>query len=118
MYELSQRIKELFDNIKKRSIDLNIDTIGSELILSEMIKIEDGIFKFLMNEYDVCESEITEETKRMLVLRKDQGEYSETLNQILALASKVSFGKIKEEHLLYAILETKDSIAYKQIMNL
>lgn len=118
MYEFSQRIKELFENIKKRSIDLNIDTIGSELLLSEMIKIEDGIFKFLMNEYDVCEEEIIEETKRMLVLRKETGEYTQVLNNILQTASSVSFGKIKEEHLLYAILEVKDSIAYKQIMNL
>ena len=118
MYDFSASIMDLIDNIKKKSYSLDIHTIGSEYLLSELIKIEDGIFKFLMNEYDVLDSEIIEETESALILRKQTKEYSTALENIFEKASSVSLGKIKEEHLLYGILEVKNSIAYKQLQNL
>jgi len=51
-------------------------------------------------------------------LRHDKGEYSDALTKIFDYAQGVSYGKIKEEHLLYAILHCKESIAYKIIKSL
>lgn len=118
MYDFSASVLSIIESIKRRSESLDIHTIGSEFLLIEMMTIEDGIFKFLMNEYDVKEQEVIEETKNLLVLRKENGEYSKALLEIFDVASKVSYGKIKEEHLLYGILEVKESIALRIIMNL
>lgn len=83
-----------------------------------MLEIEGGIFQFLMNEYDVKKEEVIDETESALVLRHDNGEYSDALTKIFDYAQGVSYGKIKEEHLLYAILHCKESIAYKIIKSL
>lgn len=83
-----------------------------------MLEIEGGIFQFLMNEYDVKKEEVIDETESALVLRHDKGEYSDALTKIFDYAQGVSYGKIKEEHLLYAILHCKESIAYKIIKSL
>ena len=90
MYDFSASIMDLIDNIKKKSYSLDIHTMGSEYLLSELIKIEDGIFKFLMNEYDVLDSEIIEETESALILRKQTKEYSSALENIFEKASSVS----------------------------
>ena len=118
MYDFSLSIKEVIERVKERTIKAGNKTIGSEFFLSEMLKIEGGIFQFLMNEYDVKKEEVEEETNYALVLRHDEGEYSEALNKIFTYAANVSYGKIKEEHLLYAILHEQNSIAYKIIKSL
>lgn len=118
MYDFSLGILDILENVKKRSFNNGVHTIGSEYLLIELMNLEDGIFRFLMSEYDVKPSEVQSETDKLLIVRKEKGLYSETLEQIFTLASKVSYGKIKEEHLLYGVLETKNSIAVKLIMNL
>jgi chaperone protein clpB len=111
-------IAEVIKRVKERTKRNGNQTIGSEFFLSEMLEIEGGIFQFLMNEYDVKKEEVIDETESALVLRHDKGEYSDALTKIFDYAQGVSYGKIKEEHLLYAILHCKESIAYKIIKSL
>lgn len=118
MYDFSMSIAEVIKRVKERTKRSGNQTIGSEFFLSEMLEIEGGIFQFLMNEYDVKKEEVIDETESALVLRHDKGEYSDALTKIFDYAQGVSYGKIKEEHLLYAILHCKESIAYKIIKNL
>lgn len=118
MYDFSMSIAEVIKRVKERTKRNGNQTIGSEFFLSEMLEIEGGIFQFLMNEYDVKKEEVIDETERALVLRHDKGEYSDALTKIFDYAQGVSYGKIKEEHLLYAILHCKESIAYKIIKSL
>lgn len=118
MYDFSMSIAEVIKRVKERTKRSGNQTIGSEFFLSEMLEIEGGIFQFLMNEYDVKKEEVIDETESALVLRHDKGEYSDTLTKIFDYAQGVSYGKIKEEHLLYAILHCKESIAYKIIKSL
>lgn len=118
MYDFSMSIAEVIKRVKERTKRNGNQTIGSEFFLSEMLEIEGGIFQFLMNEYDVKKEEVIDETESALVLRHDKGEYSDALTKIFDYAQGVSYGKIKEEHLLYAILHCKDSIAYKIIKSL
>lgn len=118
MYDFSMSIAEVIKRVKERTKRSGNQTIGSEFFLSEMLEIEGGIFQFLMNEYDVKEEEVIDETESALVLRHDKGEYSDALTKIFDYAQGVSYGKIKEEHLLYAILHCKESIAYKIIKSL
>lgn len=118
MYDFSMSIAEVIKRVKERTKRSGNQTIGSEFFLSEMLEIEGGIFQFLMNEYDVKKEEVIDETESALVLRHDKGEYSDALTKIFNYAQGVSYGKIKEEHLLYAILHCKESIAYKIIKSL
>lgn len=118
MYDFSMSIAEVIKRVKERTKRNGNQTIGSEFFLSEMLEIEGGIFQFLMNEYDVKKEEVIDETESALVLRHDKGEYSDALSKIFDYAQGVSYGKIKEEHLLYAILHCKESIAYKIIKSL
>lgn len=118
MYDFSMSIAEVIKRVKERTKRNGNQTIGSEFFLSEMLEIEGGIFQFLMNEYDVKKEEVIDETESALVLRHDKGEYSDALTKIFDYAQGVSYGKIKEEHLLYAILHCKESIAYKVIKSL
>lgn len=118
MYDFSMSIAEVIKRVKERTKRSGNQTIGSEFFLSEMFEIEGGIFQFLMNEYDVKKEEVIDETESALVLRHDKGEYSDALTKIFDYAQGVSYGKIKEEHLLYAILHCKESIAYKIIKSL
>ena len=118
MYDFSMSIAEVIKRVKERTKRSGSQTIGSEFFLSEMLEIEGGIFQFLMNEYDVKKEEVIDETESALVLRHDKGEYSDALTKIFDYAQGVSYGKIKEEHLLYAILHCKESIAYKIIKSL
>lgn len=118
MYDFSMSIAEVIERVKERTKRSGNQTIGSEFFLSEMLEIEGGIFQFLMNEYDVKKEEVIDETESALVLRHDKGEYSDALTKIFDYAQGVSYGKIKEEHLLYAILHCKESIAYKIIKSL
>lgn len=118
MYDFSMSIAEVIKRVKERAKRNGNQTIGSEFFLSEMLEIEGGIFQFLMNEYDVKKEEVIDETESALVLRHDKGEYSDALTKIFDYAQGVSYGKIKEEHLLYAILHCKESIAYKIIKSL
>lgn len=118
MYDFSMSIAEVIKRVKERTKRNGNQTIGSEFFLSEMLEIEGGIFQFLMNEYDVKKEEVIDETESALVLRHDKGEYSDALTKIFDYAQGVSYGKIKEEHLLYAILHCKESIDYKIIKSL
>lgn len=118
MYDFSMSIAEVIKRVKERTKRNGNQTIGSEFFLSEMLEIEGGIFQFLMNEYDVKKEEVIDETESALVLRHDKDEYSDALTKIFDYAQGVSYGKIKEEHLLYAILHCKESIAYKIIKSL
>lgn len=118
MYDFSMSIAEVIKRVKERTKRNGNQTIGSEFFLSEMLEIEGGIFQFLMNEYDVKKEEVIDETESALVLRHDKGEYSDALTKIFDYAQGISYGKIKEEHLLYAILHCKESIAYKIIKSL
>lgn len=118
MYDFSMSIAEVIKRVKERTKRNGNQTIGSEFFLNEMLEIEGGIFQFLMNEYDVKKEEVIDETESALVLRHDKGEYSDALTKIFDYAQGVSYGKIKEEHLLYAILHCKESIAYKIIKSL
>lgn len=118
MYDFSMSIAEVIKRVKERTKRNGNQTIGSEFFLSEMLEIEGEIFQFLMNEYDVKKEEVIDETESALVLRHDKGEYSDALTKIFDYAQGVSYGKIKEEHLLYAILHCKESIAYKIIKSL
>lgn len=112
MEELNARAKQVFDLMKKYSLQNNIKTMGSEFLILAMYETEDSLCHFLLEEYDVTKEEIEEKTKNIFILRKDLGEYNASLEAILHQA-KLLAGEhlVSEEHLFMATLMNKNTIA-------
>ena len=112
MEELNARAKQVFDLMKKYSLQNNIKTMGSEFLILAMYETEDSLCHFLLDEYDVTREEIEEKTKNVFILRKDLGEFNASLEVIL-LQAKLLAGNhlISEEHLFMAVLMNKNTIA-------
>ncbi|MDE7106653.1 MAG: AAA family ATPase [Anaeroplasmataceae bacterium] len=112
MDELNTRAKQVFDLMRKYSLQNNIKTMGSEFLVLAMYETEDSLCHFLLDEYDITKEEIEEKTKDVFILRKDIGEYNSSLEAILHQAKLLAGeGNISEEHLFMAVLMNKNTIA-------
>ncbi|MDE6047037.1 MAG: AAA family ATPase [Anaeroplasmataceae bacterium] len=112
MEELNTRAKQVFNLMKKYSLQNNIKTMGSEFLILAMYETEDSLCHFLLDEYEVTKEEIEEKTKDIFILRKDLGEYNASLEAILHQAKLLAGeGSISEEHLFMAVLMNKNTIA-------
>ncbi|MCM1131236.1 MAG: AAA family ATPase [Roseburia sp.] len=112
MEELNARAKQVFNLIKKYSLQNNIKTMGSEFLILAMYETEDSLCHFLLDEYDITKEEIEEKTNDVFILRKDLGEYNSSLEAILHQAKLLAGdGSISEEHLFMAVLMNKNTIA-------
>lgn len=112
MEELNARAKQVFDLMKKYSLQNNIKTMGSEFLILAMYETEDSLCHFLLDEYDVTREEIEEKTKNVFILRKDLGEFNASLEAILHQAKLLAGDHlISEEHLFMAVLMNKNTIA-------
>ncbi len=112
MDELNARAKQVFDLVKKYSLQNNVKTMGSEFLILSMYETEDSLCHFLLDEYDITKEEIEEKTKDIFILRKDVGEYNSSLEAILHQAKLLSGDNlISEEHLFMAVLMNKNTIA-------
>lgn len=112
MEELNTRAKQVFNLMRKYSLQNNIKTMGSEFLILAMYETEDSLCHFLLDEYDITKEEIEEKTKDIFILRKDLGEYNSSLEAILHQAKLLAGdGSISEEHLFMAVLMNKNTIA-------
>lgn len=112
MEELNTRAKQVFDLMRKYSLQNNIKTMGSEYLILAMYETEDSLCHFLLEEYDVSREEIEAKTKDVFILRKDIGEYNSSLESILHQAKLLAGdSSISEEHLFMAVLMNKNTIA-------
>lgn len=112
MEELNTRAKQVFNLMRKYSLQNNIKTMGSEFLILAMYETEDSLCHFLLDEYDITKEEIEEKTNDVFILRKDLGEYNSSLEAILHQAKLLAGeGSISEEHLFMAVLMNKNTIA-------
>lgn len=110
--ELNTRAKQILELSKKYSNDAGISTVGSEYLILAMYETEDSLCHFLLNEYEVTKEEIIEKTNDIFILRKKEGEYNKSLEEILNKANELAYDKIiSEEHLFMATLQVKNTIA-------
>ena len=112
MEELNTRAKQVFNLMRKYSLQSNVKTMGSEFLILAMYETEDSLCHFLLDEYDITKEDIEEKTKDVFILRKDIGEYNSSLEAILHQAKLLAGdGTISEEHLFMAVLLNKNTIA-------
>jgi len=110
--ELNTRAKQILELAKKYSNEVGINTVGSEYLVLAMYETEDSLCHFLLNEYEVTKEEIIEKTKDIFILRKKDGQYNKSLEEILNRANELAYDRIiSEEHLFMATLQVKNTIA-------
>lgn len=112
MEELNARAKQVFNLMKKYSLQNNIKTIGSEFLILAMYETEDSLCHFLLDEYEVTKEEIESKTLDVFILRKDLGEYNSSIEAIVHQAKLLAGeSSISEEHLFMAVLMNRNTIA-------
>lgn len=110
--ELNSRAKEVMNLAREYSNKYGISTMGSEFLILAMYETEDSLCHFLLNEYEVTHEEILEKTEDIFILRKKDGQYNKSLENILHQASLLAMDNmISEEHIFMAILMNRSSIA-------
>ncbi|MDE7263202.1 MAG: AAA family ATPase [Anaeroplasmataceae bacterium] len=112
MEEMNTRARQVFDLMRKYSLQNNIKTMGSEFLILAMYETEDSLCHFLLEEYEVSKEELEEKTKDVFILRKDYGEFNSSLEAILQQAKLLAGDNaISEEHLFMAVLMNRNTIA-------
>lgn len=109
---LSDKALEILNKAEKYSSNQGIKKIGSEFLILAMYDMKDSLCLFLFNEYKIKESEVIDETKDLIIIRKNDSKYTKALEDIMHEAIILAKGDlVSEEHLFLAILHKRDSIA-------
>lgn len=117
--QLNTRARSILDLARKYSNEHNISTMGTEFLILAMYDTEDSLCHFLFNEYEINREEIVNKTEDIFILRKREGEYNKSLENILNQASMLANNNVvSEEHLFMSILMNKNTIAISIIVSL
>lgn len=115
----SDKAIEILKKVKIFSDEKKIAKIGTEYLLHAMFEIEDSLCRFLFNEYKVLLSELIEEEDKLIIIRKNDKEYTNVFENIMkqaqALANDLT---VSDEHIFYAMLLNKDCIGNFLLENL
>lgn len=112
-------IKKSFEYTTKT---FKLNKIGTESFLYVMFSEEDSICNFLLEDYRVKDEEILDIISKYIIIRSQSGEYTEKFLEVMETAKKISKDNksnlVREEHLLYALLITKETIFLDTILRL
>ena len=112
-------IKKSFEYTTK---NFKLNKIGTESFLYVMFSEEDSICNFLLEDYRVKDEEILDIISKYIIIRSQSGEYTEKFLEVMETAKKISKDNksnlVREEHLLYALLITKETIFLDTILRL
>ena len=112
-------IKKSFEYTTKK---FKLNKVGTESFLYVMFNEEDSICNFLLEDYRVKEEEILDIISKYIIIRSQSGEYTDKFLEVIETAKKVSKDNksnfVREEHLLYALLITKETIFLDTIIRL
>lgn len=107
--EQCQKIVEIIMEEKCR-----FGTIGSELLLYALTKLKSSSCQFILSEYGINQYTVEKRLNKIVVLRKDT-KYTHKFNEVIEMAKNIAKMEestmVFEEHLLYALLTTPNTIA-------
>ena len=93
---------------------LKVQKVGTESLLYVMFSNEESICRILLEDYRVTVEEILEAMSSYVIIRSDNGEYTEKLLEVFEMSRAISKENnstiVLEEHLLFALLVIKDTI--------
>ena len=102
------------------SFDFGHQNVGSEHLLLSLLKIHDNQLKRLLQKYDVNDTAVEEDIKRLFGTNDDQPfymEYSDAVKSILEAAMEITNqqnkSKVTLNILTIALLQSGDSVAHE-----
>lgn len=91
-----------------------VKKVGTESLLYVMFSNEESICRILLEDYRVSLDEIIEAMKSYIIIRSNNGEYTEKILEVFDMARAISKENnsniVLEEHLLFALLVVKDTV--------
>ena len=111
--------KEIIERMKEYQLQLNYDTLGTEVLLLSLMSIEDSMTNLILKELNVKTEYILQIIKQSYYLR-DNMNYSYTLKKVLDRAYELQLEKdfVYDEAYLYSILECENCVALHILQNL
>ena len=108
-------VLELIEDAKEYTKkNFKVQKIGTESFLYVMFSKEESICRILLEDYRVTLEEIEEAISSYMIIRSNNGEYTEKLLEVLEMSKAISKENnsniVLEEHLLFALLVVKDTI--------
>lgn len=109
---LSQDAKKILDIIKREKKQNK--TIGSEILLLALTEI-DSASSYLLDQYGVNRWNVRKEIDKLIILRKQTEEFTDKFIEIMQMANNIKNleeeKEIYDDHILYALLQTPNTIA-------
>lgn len=110
-----ENVLEIIEDAKEYTKKhFKLQKVGTESFLYVMFKKEESITRFLLEDYRVEVDEIIEAMESYVIIRVDNGEYTDKFLEVMEMAKVISKENnsniVLEEHLLFALLVVKDTI--------
>lgn len=110
LHKETKKILEILEREKNR-----FGSIGSELLLLALIEI-DGSCSFILEQYGINKYTINKILDDLIILRKKDTEYTNKFTEIMMVAKNAAAledeKEVYDDHLLFALLSTENSVAY------
>ena len=110
--DLSLESKKVFELMET----LNRNCYGTKDLLWGLINVENSMFKYILDEYKISKDEINERIMSAVIISQTNEKYTKKLLDVIESAKKISqvdrSDFIYDEHLIYALLLDKETVAY------
>ena len=108
---LSDEVKSILEYMEKNPKEI----YGTNDLLWALVNIKNSMMKIILDDYKIEVSDINEYIANTICLSYEDGKYTKKLLEVIEFATEIASKEneeVYEEHLVYAILKVKDTIAY------
>lgn len=110
---LSKQIKKIIETIDREKT--RFGSVGSEVLLLALVEL-DSSSSYLLDQYSVNKASINKVLKDLIILRKPDLEYTNKFSEIMMFSNNLAVleneKEIYDDHILYALLSTPNTVAY------
>lgn len=114
-------IKEKIEEAKKVFIEKNGNQLGTEVLLLALVELKSSILNTILSDNNISRKDIIDYIKDVLIFRKNNEGYNSKFLEVVEEANRIAkldrSDVIYDEHLLYAVINIKDTIILKTLEN-
>lgn len=114
-------IKDKIEEAKKVFIEKNGNQLGTEVLLLALVELKSSILNTILSDNNISRKDIIDYIKDVLIFRKNIEGYNSKYLEVVEEANRIAkldrSEVIYDEHLLYAVINIKDTIILKILEN-
>lgn len=114
-------IKEKIEEAKNVFIEKNGNQLGTEVLLLALVELKSSILNTILSDNNISPKDIIDYIKDVLIFRKNNEGYNSKFLEVVEEANRIAkldrSDVIYDEHLLYAVINIKDTIFLKTLEN-